>query len=176
MAAVLDFPAARAGSTVDVLGELHTQYCARLKRYFRNYRLSPADAEDMTQEVFVRLASLDSCVMLRRPQAFIFTLARNLLRDRARRLHIRAGARSVEIDHLDLCCTQPTPEEHLELEQELAQAERMLATLKPSARLAFVMHRVHGETYSAIASRLKVSVSMVEKHIMSASGVLRAMQ
>jgi RNA polymerase sigma factor (sigma-70 family) len=174
MAAVLDFSATRSRSTADPLGDLHNRYCAPLKRYFQNYRLSLADAEDLAQEVFVRLASLESCMMLRRPEAFIFTLARNLVRDRARRLHIRAAARSIGLHGLELCCARPTPEERLELEQELAHAERVLAALKPSARAAFVMHRVHGESYAAIASQMKVSVSMVEKHIMSATSLLRS--
>ncbi|HEY2534727.1 MAG TPA: sigma-70 family RNA polymerase sigma factor [Xanthobacteraceae bacterium] len=173
MAAVLEFPITRRRAITNPLSELHSQYCRPLNRYFRKYRLNPADAEDLAQEVFVRLASLKSCVMLRRPEAFIFTLARNLVRDRARRLHIRAGARSVGLDHLDLCCAGPTPEERLELEQELARAERILAALKPGARTAFVMHRVDGESYAAIASRMNVSVSMVEKHIMSATAQLR---
>jgi RNA polymerase sigma-70 factor (ECF subfamily) len=173
MAAVLDFSAARCRAPADPLGDLHHRYCAPLKRYFQNYRLNLADAEDLVQEVFVRLAGLDSCMTLRRPEAFIFTLARNLLRDRARRLHIRAGARSIGLHGLELCCARPTPEERLEFEQELAQAERVLAALKPSARTAFVMHRVHGESYAAIASQMNVSVSMVEKHIMSATSLLR---
>ena len=174
MAAVLDFSAARSRSTADPLGDLHNRYCAPLKRYFQNYRLNLADAEDLAQDVFVRLAGLESCMLLRRPEAFIYTLARNLVRDRARRLHIRAGARSIGLHGLELCCARPTPEERLEFEQELAQAERVLAALKPNARAAFVMHRVHGESYAAIASQMKVSVSMVEKHIMSATSVLRS--
>jgi len=36
------------------------------------------------------------------------------------------------------------------------------------------MHRVHGESYAAIASQMKVSISMVEKHIMSATSLLRS--
>jgi RNA polymerase sigma-70 factor (ECF subfamily) len=173
MAAVLEFPATRRRAGTNPLSELHTRYCAQLNRYFRKYRLTPADAEDLAQEVFVRLASLNNCLMLRRPGAFIFTLARNLVRDRARRLHIRAGARSIGLDDLELCCARPTPEERLELEQELARAEGILAALKPGARTAFVMHRVDGESYAAIASRMQVSVSMVEKHIMSATAQLR---
>ena len=173
MAAVLDFPAALARPRELSLGSLHAQYCAPLKRFFRSYRMSFADAEDLVQEVFVRLAGLDRRISLRRPEAFIFTLARNLLRDRARRLHIRAGARSIGIDACDLCCGRPTPEERLELEQELAQAERALQALKPVARAAFVMHRVDGESYAAIASHMNVSVSMIEKHIMSATSMLR---
>jgi DNA-directed RNA polymerase specialized sigma24 family protein len=35
-------------------------------------------------------------------------------------------------------------------------------------------HRLHGESHAAIALHLNVSVSMVEKHIMSATMALRA--
>ena len=108
------------------------------------------------------------------PDAFVFTLARNLVRDRARRLHTRAAAQSITLDDIDLSCEQPTPDQWLELAQRLAQVKKALASLKPRTREAFVLHRVHGDSYAAIAIQMDISVSMVEKHIMSAMIALRA--
>jgi DNA-directed RNA polymerase specialized sigma24 family protein len=72
-----------------------------------------------------------------------------------------------------LSCRRPTPDQWLELAQQLAQAERTLDSLKPNTRHAFLRHRVHGESYAAIALEMHVSVSMVEKHIVSAATALR---
>jgi RNA polymerase sigma-70 factor (ECF subfamily) len=156
-----------------VLEDLHARLSTPLKRLFKSYRLDAADADDLCQEVFLRLAGLGAGISLLKPEAFVFTLARNLLRDRARRLYIRAGARSVTLDQIELTSEEPTPDERLEIEQALEQAEVLLASLKPKTRDAFVMHRVHGESYTCIAERMQVSVSMVEKHIMSANSMLR---
>jgi RNA polymerase sigma-70 factor (ECF subfamily) len=129
--------------------------------------------EDLTQDVFVRLAGPRAQADLRKPESFVFTLALNLVRDRARRLHIKALPKSVEADKVSLSCDRPTPEESLELEQALKRAEDLLNGLKPAAREAFLMHRVYGESHAQIATKMHISVSMVEKHIMAAAACLQ---
>lgn len=168
MAAVLSFP------PTDSLGALHARFSAPLQRFFRGYRLNFADVEDLTQDVFVRLAGPSAQAELLKPDAFVFTLARNLVRDRARRLHTRAASMSVDAADIDdLRCERPTPEQSLELTQRLLQVEQALVALKPNTREAFELHRVHGKSYAEIALHMRISVSMVEKHIMAAIVVLR---
>jgi RNA polymerase sigma-70 factor (ECF subfamily) len=152
---------------------LHARYRRPLQRFFASYRLSADDIEDFTQEVFLRLASSGLPRDLRSPGAFVFTLARNLVRDRARRLHTRAAAASVTLDDVQLPCDSPTPEEALEHNEVLSRVLAALAALKPPTRQAFVRHRVDGSSYAEIANELGVSVSMIEKHIMAAIAALR---
>jgi RNA polymerase sigma factor (sigma-70 family) len=173
MAAVLDFSHGLGVRRPEPLIALHARFSVPLKRFFRSYRLNAADVEDLTQDVFVRLADPTGYKDLLKPEAFVFTLARNLVRDRARRLHTRALTRSIDMDDVDLSCTRPTPDEWLELAQLLQHVEQALASLKPRAREAFVLHRVHGDSYAEIAVHMNISVSMVEKHIMSAIVALR---
>ena len=157
------------------LGALHARFAAPLQRFFRGYRLNSADVEDLTQDVFVRLAGPRAQTDLLKPDAFVFTLARNLVRDRARRLHTRAASMSIDLaDINDLSCHRPTPERALELDQSLQHVNQVLAALKPRTRDAFELHRVHGNSYAEIAAQMKISVSMVEKHIMAAILALRA--
>jgi RNA polymerase sigma factor (sigma-70 family) len=157
------------------LSALHARFSAPLHRFFRSYRLNAADAEDFTQDVFLRLAGAPSRMTLREPEAFVFTLARNLVRDRARRLHIKAIAKSISVDDIDISCQRPAPEDRVEIAQRLQHVERVLASLKPHTRLAFVLHRIHGDSHAEIAARMDISVSMVEKHIMAAMISLRSM-
>jgi DNA-directed RNA polymerase specialized sigma24 family protein len=103
----------------------------------------------------------------------VFTLALNLVRDRARRLHIKALPKSVTVDKVSLSCGRPTPDELLELEQCLKRVEELLGGLKPAAREAFLMHRIHGASHAEIATKMRISVSMVEKHVMAASACLQ---
>jgi RNA polymerase sigma factor (sigma-70 family) len=174
MAAVLHCSSLPGARQADSLSSFHETFTGPLKRFFRSYRLNSADAEDLTQEVFVRLAGSRERTHLLKPESFVFTLARNLVRDRARRLHTQAATRSITLDDVDLSCQRPTPDQWLELTQQLEQVEQTLASLKPTTREAFTLHRVHGESCAAIAMHMKVSVSMVEKHIMSATIALRA--
>jgi RNA polymerase sigma factor (sigma-70 family) len=174
MAAVLDyFSHDLGGRRPEPFSALHARFYAPLKRFFRSYRLNAADVEDLTQDVFERLADPTGHTDLLKPEAFVFTLARNLVRDRARRLYTKALAKSVDMDDIDLSCTRPTPDQWLELAQLLQHVEDALDSLKPRAREAFVLHRVHGDSYAEIAILMNISVSMVEKHIMSAIVALR---
>ncbi len=153
---------------------LHERFCEPLQRFFASFRLNSQDVEDLTQEVFLRLARPSHRESLRQPDAFLFTLARNLVRDRARRLQTRAARSAVNLEDLDLPCDRPTPEESVEYEERLRRAAGALAGLKSETRRAFIMHRVQGCSYAEIASDMGVSVSMIEKHVMSAIASLRA--
>lgn len=175
MAAVLDF-SGFPGDQPEPLTSLHARFAGPLRRFFRSYRLNTADVDDLTQDVFMRLAGPRGRATLLKPEAFVFTLAKNLVRDRARRLHIRAGAHSIAVDDDDLRCERPTPDQWLDLAQRIEQVEVAVAALKPRTREAFLLHRVNGDSYAAIAIQMEISVSMVEKHIMSAMTALRALQ
>jgi RNA polymerase sigma factor (sigma-70 family) len=173
MAAVMeaiDAPLAVAGSGITTL---HSRFRRPLQRYFASYRLGTDEAEDLTQEVFLRLMGEGCPPTLRSPEAYVFTLARNLVRDRARRLYIKAGHATVPLDDVQLRCDGPTPDEVLEHGERLRQVVACLRSLKPDARRAFVLHRIHGHSYAEIARTLGVSVSMIEKHVMAAIAALR---
>jgi RNA polymerase sigma factor (sigma-70 family) len=162
-----------AAAPVQEIAVLHERFCEPLQRFFASFRLSSHDVEDLTQEVFLRLARPVHRDSLRQPDAFLFTLARNLVRDRARRLYTRAARSAVNLEDLDLSCELPTLEEFVEYEERLQDATQALEGLKSETRRAFIMHRVFRCSYAEIASDLGVSVSMIEKHIMCAIAALR---
>ena len=116
---------------------LHRRFATPLRRFFRRYRLNAADVEDLTQDVFVRLAGSNMQVDLLKPESFVFTVALNLVRDRARRLHIKALPKSMAVEKCSSSCDLPTPDQCLEFEQRLRHAEQLLSGLKPDAQEAF---------------------------------------
>lgn len=172
--------AAMAGSqsqsarVIEPIASLHERFRAPLHRFFARFRLNSHDIEDLTQEVFLRLARPGHCEALRQPDAFLFTLARNLVRDRARRLYTRAAKSSVNLEDLELPCDSPSPEESVENDERLRWATSALEALRLETRRAFIMHRVMGCSYAEIATDMGVSISMIEKHVMSAIAALRA--
>lgn len=173
MAAVMEASNASLALAGGGIGTLHSRFRRPLQRYFASYRLGTDEAEDLTQEVFLRLMGEGCPPSLRSPEAFVFTLARNLLRDRARRLYIRAGNATVPLEDVQLRCDGPTPDEVLEHGERLQRVMTCLQSLKPDTRRAFLLHRIHGHSYAEIARMLGVSVSMIEKHVMAAIAALR---
>jgi RNA polymerase sigma factor (sigma-70 family) len=172
MAAVLEFPRPPHAAS-DPTAVLCTRLRISLQRFFASYRLTPHDVEDLIQDVFLRLAVPAVRPPLRNPDAFVFTVARNLVRDRARRLHTRAAAASVGLEDVELACGRPTPDELLAQRERLDRASNTLDSLKSKTREAFLRLRLDGCSYADIAAELGVSVSMVEKHVMVAASALR---
>lgn len=151
----------------------HIRFRVPLQRFFATYRLNADDAEDFTQEVFLRLIGTSQLQLLRAPDAFVFTLARNLVRDRARRLHTRYAANAVRLEDIDFPCSLPTPDQLIEHEDQLQHVVCALECLKPETRRAFYLNRIYGNSYTETAREMGVSISMVEKHIMAATALLR---
>ncbi|MBS0397373.1 MAG: sigma-70 family RNA polymerase sigma factor [Proteobacteria bacterium] len=160
-------------AAMNFVDALHAEYSPALRRYFRGNRLSDADAQDLTQDVFLRLSQSTSSMRLRDPAAFVFTLAQNLIRDRSRRASTRAARHSVDVHSLQLPCERMSPERQLELEETVMEVEDLLSRLNPRARLAFLQSRVDGDSYAHIASTMGVSVSTIEKYIIAALKVLK---
>src|ERR1700730_6868006 len=106
--------------------------------YLRSRLLEPADAEDLCQEVFLRCytaqARFDSPVMVR---PWLIGIARNLLRERVRRLKRRR-----EVAWTELCLElelliPPNDDQHDSAVQHLPEC---LDSLGPTAREALDLH------------------------------------
>jgi RNA polymerase sigma-70 factor (ECF subfamily) len=146
------------------------RYRSSLVRYFLLHLRNREDAEDLAQEVFVRFAQQKSAQPIVNIEAFLFRIAANLLRDRFRRNkthHVQAHF------PIDECAGEPLgevpSEERVYEEQERLRAFlRALEALPPKCRAVFLLQRFEGMSYSAVAQRLGISVSAVEKHMMKA--------
>lgn len=135
----------------------------RLVRFFTRYRASQEDARDLAQEAFLRLSRVDvggrGAVL--RPAHYLRSIARNLLRDRARA--DRRGGVLVDVQDTDLA--GPDEIARLEARDSLARIEAAINTLKPKTRGIFMAHHVEGLGYAEIAARTGLSISGVEKQI-----------
>ena len=139
-----------------------------LLRYFRRHLDNDSDAEDLAQEALLRL--LRSPVSPENTEAYLLRIASNLLRDRLRRDRSHCVAQHEPLD--SALHDRPTEEPGSDCVYEgRARLDRFLAALDelpPRCRQVFLLQRYEGLTYTAIAKRLQISVSAVEKHMMRA--------
>lgn len=158
----------------DALAEISARFARPLRSFFRKRAYNEQEADDLVQEVFCRLAAREQPAAMDNAEAYIFQIAANLLRDRARRYATRAatdraleagGANSVE---------EISPERVLLGKQRLAIMERVLGELPERTRVVFLLHRFEELKYAEIATRLDISVSSVEKHMMEAMRRIKA--
>ncbi len=149
-----------------LLADLSARYREALRRYFYRRVQNHAEAEDLTQELFVRIVRKADIGQVENPEAFLFQAAVNLLRDRSRR-YKTSNAFLAEINaSADEMFEDLSPERVLDSKQSLQQALRVLNSLDARTRDVFILHRLEGMKHAEIAQLYGISVSSVEKYIM----------
>lgn len=145
------------------LGQLNRRFRPALMSFFLRRLRNHADAEDLTQEVFIRLAR--SGAEIETPQAYIFQTAANLLRDRARqektRADYRLGLGAVEQTTVEIL----DPDRVLLGRETLAQLVAGLRELPERTRGVFILNRLENMSRIDIAASFGISISAVEKHL-----------
>jgi RNA polymerase sigma factor (sigma-70 family) len=155
-------------SALTELEALAQRYRVALVRFFCKRLRSGADAEDLAQEVLVRLARHTDSQKIDDVEAYLFQIAANLLRDRARRDATHFAADHISFEESGFEGEVPSEECVLEGRQAMDAFLAALAEMPPRRRMVFTLHRFAGLTYGAIAMRLGISVGVVEKHMMKA--------
>jgi len=154
---------------------LAVRYRGALNRFFA--RRAPhlgRDAEDLTQEVFLRLAGRNGDEPIGHMDGYIFQTASNVLTDRARRQACRAADRHVCYEESQHAIEDFSPERVLLAKEQIEMVRIVLERLPDRVRAAFVLHRFEELGYAEISRRLGVSVSSIEKYISQALKELTA--
>jgi len=134
------------------------------------------EAEDLTQEVFIRVLRRDESISIDNPEIYIFRIAINLLRDRARRAvtHRAADHTSLEVvqaDYADDAPVEPAlieergPERILVGQESLVEVMRALDELGPRTRDIYLLARLERMKQRDIAALYGMTISGVEKHL-----------
>lgn len=144
-----------------------------LMQFFLRRTHSPMDAEEMVQDLFVRLLRRGDLFSLDNVDGYVFEAAANIARDRGRYDQARGRGRHVDIDDLSPESEAPGAEQILDGKQRLKRMLAALDALPPRARTVVILRRFENLTYPQIARRLGISVSAVEKHMVRAMAALR---
>ena len=145
-----------------------------LIRYFAVRLRSREAAEDLIQDLYVRLSGLTPEEAIDNPSAYLFRLANNMMLDRLRSDQ-RSGARdaswrqtqSAEFAGQDVM-DEPSPEQATVARERLRRTTEAIQSLPPKTRRAFEMHRLEGLSQEQTAQALGVSRKTVEKQVSSA--------
>lgn len=166
-------PGARSGPT-DPLIEIYLERRANLVRYFAARTGSLAVAEDLAQELYLKIAGRDPDVTAENPVALIYRIATNVMLDRARgeaRSVARDGAwREVAHDSLggvDVA-GEARADDAVASRQRLRRLVEAVAELPPQMQRAFRLHKLEGRSHAETARAMGISIKSVEKHISAA--------
>jgi RNA polymerase sigma-70 factor (ECF subfamily) len=154
--------------------ELDARFRASLHSYFLRRTGSAQEAEDLTQETFVRLIGSSTFENAEEAQAFVFRVASNLLRDRARSATRLRRVHTFPIDTVDLEQNEPKlvedidPERVLIAREDLTEVLACLDELGERTKNIFILFRLEGMKQKGIAAVYGIGLSTVEKHVMAA--------
>jgi RNA polymerase sigma-70 factor (ECF subfamily) len=151
------------------------QYDKGLQRFLTRRLQSAENAQDLAQEAYLRLLHLDRGEFVRKPQAYLYRIASNLVYEF--RLRERNQPVTFDSEALDQAAEStvesPAAEasERLEIEQQL---ESILAGLPPLYRAVLVLRKRDGLSYPEIARTLDISVHTVKKYLARAVAQCRS--
>jgi len=154
--------------------ELYLERRADLVRFFAMRLRSAPAAEDLVQDIYVRLSGLEAPADLQNPTAYLYRLGSNLMLDRLRgerRAATRDGAwldsQTTRIGAHEVSA-EPSAEAAVAARQRLALLTEALKELSPQTQRVFRMHKFEGLSHPEVAAALGISRSAVEKHMMAA--------
>jgi RNA polymerase sigma-70 factor (ECF subfamily) len=161
--------------------ELDRSFRGPLVAYFMKRVKSRHEAEDLTQEVFVRLLNHPDKNNGQTLEGYVFTIAANLLRDRAKSVATAHRTRIQNIDVLDEkdafsanLVEDRNPERVLVGRQTIQDVLDALSELGERTRDIFILARLENVQHREIATMYGISVSAVEKMMMKAMAHLGA--
>lgn len=135
---------------------------ADVRAWLARSRMPQEDVDDVIQEAYCRLSALRDFERIDRPDAYFFSIARNLMTSQMRRSRIVQIEAVAEIEALSPYDDRPSPEQEAGGRIELARVRALVAALPDRCRRIFEMRKIEGLPQREIASRMGITESMVE--------------
>jgi RNA polymerase sigma-70 factor (ECF subfamily) len=156
------------------------QHKNRIYHYICRMTHDSPEAEDLTQEVFIKAyTSLSSFRHDAAVDTWLYRIATNLVIDRFRRRKRTPQAISPNEEEGDALAELPAtdresnPAACLELTELQGQVHQAIASLPPKLRAAIVLHDMEGLSYEEVAEALGCPVGTVKSRLFNGRSVLR---
>lgn len=134
----------------------------------------PKEVEDIVQETYVRLCTLEQPKTITEPRSFLYRTAKNLAFDHLKKAETRLSDELEEgFEDLTQELGGDSTWQNVASDQEFAHFCEAVRQLPSASRKVFVLKKVYGYSQKEIAKMMKISESTVEKHI--AQGMKRCM-
>lgn len=153
---------------------LYEEKRANLVRFFAARLGSRAEAEDLIQDLYLKISGIETLGPIDNPSALLHRMGSNLMLDRLRSQK-RSGTRENDwrgINTTSLAgedvADEPSADEVVASRQRLRALVEAVEDLPEKTRQAFQLHKLDGHSHVETARRMGISVSTVEKHISSA--------
>lgn len=156
------------------IADIYKRYFGDVQRFFQSYTHDVMRAEDMTQELFIKLMGYENMIVEETAHSFVFTIARRMIVDDSRhRTYVRLSMQEY---------TQRMSEERFWKDSEtvecrqIAEMERnAIGRLPEKMARVYAMTRFEGKTAQELAAELSISKRTVEYHLLMSRKEVRRM-
>lgn len=149
------------------------QYQEELHRYLARRLRGAHEAEDLAQEVYLRVLRVENGELIRSPLDYLYGIAAHVVYQFRIRTHRDVVTFDSELLAGIAAKTSPEPEEmadRLSLQREMARA---LGELPPMQRAVFLLRSRDGCSIPEIARHLDLSTHTVKKYLFQARAQVR---
>jgi RNA polymerase sigma-70 factor (ECF subfamily) len=164
---------------VEVSGESSdiARYHPGLYRFLLRRLRGMREAEDLAQDVYIRFLQVPHHALVRRPQAYLYRIAANLVSEfslRQKRGPVVFDSDVVEELSERLGATADEPADQIQADEHLERLERVIAQLPATYQAVLLLRVRDGLSRDAIAKKLGLSVQTVKKYLFRAIAQCRA--
>jgi RNA polymerase sigma-70 factor (ECF subfamily) len=138
------------------------------RRYAISLMREAEDAEELVQEAYARLFTLDDWASIANPHAYTLRIIRNLAIERFRRADVVRLDQGAALAMQDVADDEPTPDRVAMDRCELNHVVQAMQEMPPRMREALYLRRIEGLRPGQVAERMDISVSTVETHLVKA--------
>jgi len=145
---------------------------AMLMQYLHHNWRNKADVEDLLQDVYVRVYEAALQEIPHQPKSFVFTTARNLLINRARKEQVVSIEAVADLEALGVALDAPGADRAVIARDELRRLQSAIEKLPPRCREVVVLRRIEGMPRREIASRMGITEDTVAEYLANGMNTL----
>ena len=138
---------------------------ASIRAWLKRNRVYDLDIDDIVQEMYARIVSLDTFEGIRDSKRYAYQVANSVVIDHVRRARIVSIFSVGNVEELGLATPEADPEEKATFNDEIREIAGALASLPARTREVLILRRVAGLSQRETASRLAIAEKTVEKHM-----------
>lgn len=144
---------------------LFEKHSRELRNFLGTMMRSREDIEDLMQETFLRLVSLERPETIRSPKAYVFSLAHNLVVDHYRKHKASTIDRSVALDECEEVVVQPPAERGMDARRDLDMLQSAIMELPEKTQKIFILRKFHDRSYADLAHDFNMSEQAIRQHV-----------
>jgi RNA polymerase sigma factor (sigma-70 family) len=136
---------------------------AELRRLLRRVCANHDEIDDVIQEVYYKVLTMDSLRHIDEPRGYLFRMAKNVVLMRLRRDAIIDIETVANLEQLEVADTSPSPERVAFARAELRWVLGLMANLPKRCKEVFRARRIEGLSQRETAESLGITEGIVEK-------------